>query len=249
MTLTWNNSTSWATSAADETAAPAPSNSSPTGETSEDSVMRKGLTDFGKQVVHRMNALGMIIDVSHIGEQTFKDALSITTKPVIASHSNAYTLCPHRRNLKDYQIKEIAKNGGVIHLNFYVGFIDSTYDRKVSSFNILHKPEIDSLVNAGAQPDYARMMILEKHSSEIADARPPLSMLIDHLDYIVKLVGVDYVGMGSDFDGISFAPKELNGVEDFPLITKALLERGYDKKDIRKILGENFIRVFKANLF
>ena len=246
MTLTWNNSTSWATSAADETA---PSKSPPTGETSEDTIMRKGLTDFGKQVVRRMNELGMIIDVSHIGEQTFKDALSITTKPVIASHSNAYALCPHRRNLKDYQIHEIAKNGGVINLNFYVGFIDSTYDRKVSSFNILHKPEIDSLINTGSQPDYARMMIMEKYRNEIADARPPLSMLIDHLDYIVKLVGVDYVGMGCDFDGISFAPKELNGVEDFPLITKALLERGYDKKDIRKILGENFIRVFKANLF
>jgi membrane dipeptidase len=234
MTLTWNNSTSWATSAADETE-------------KGDSLFHKGLTDFGRQIVKRMNELGMIIDVSHIGEQTFKDALSITTKPVIASHSNVWNLCPHRRNLKDYQIEAIAKNGGVIHLNFYVGFIDSTYDRKVSAFSLRHKSEIDALINSGSQPDYARMMIIEKYSSEISDARPPLSMLLDHLDYIVKLVGVDHVGMGSDFDGISFAPRELNGVEDFPLITKALLERGYSKKDIRKILGENFIRVFKAN--
>ncbi len=234
MTLTWNNSTSWATSAADETE-------------KGDSLSHKGLTDFGKEVVRRMNELGMIIDVSHVGEQTFKDALSITTKPVIASHSNVWNLCPHRRNLKDYQIEAIAKNGGVIHLNFYVGFIDSTYDRKVSSFIRQHSFEIDSLVRGGTQPDYARMMIMEKYSSEITDARPPISVLLDHLDYIVKLAGVDHVGMGSDFDGISFAPRELNGVEDFPLITKALLERGYSRKDIRKILGENFIRVFNAN--
>ena len=243
LTLTWNNSTSWATSAAYETS-PKP----PTVEgASEDSNRKTGLTDFGKQIVRRMNELGMIIDVSHVGEQTFKDAISITTKPVIASHSNVWNLCPHRRNLKDYQIQAIAKSGGVIHLNFYVGFIDSTYDRKASAFNRQHRNEIDSLISGGAQPDYARMMIMEKYSSEISDARPPLSMLMDHLDYIVKLVGVDHVGMGSDFDGISFAPRELNGVEDFPLITKALLERGYNKKEIRKILGRNFIRVFSAN--
>lgn len=246
MTLTWNNSTSWASSAADETA---PSKSPPPtgGETFADSARKMGLTDFGKQIIRRMNELGMIIDVSHVGEQTFKDALDITTKPVIASHSNVWNLCPHRRNLKDYQLLAIAKNGGVIHLNFYVGFIDSTYERKAATFRKQHKIEIDSLINLGAQPDYAGMMIMEKYKSEITDARPPLSMLMDHLDYIVKLVGVNHVGMGSDFDGISFAPRELNGVEDFPLITKALLERGYGKKDIRKILGGNFIRVFQAN--
>lgn len=251
MTLTWNNSTSWATSAADETAPASPIpiaiGTPPMEGASEDSTRKMGLTDFGRDIVKRMNELGMIIDVSHVGEQTFRDAMSITSKPVIASHSNVWNLCPHRRNLKDYQIEAIAKNDGVIHLNFYVGFIDSTYDRKASAFNIKYKAEIDSLINNGTQPDYARMMIMEKYSSEIADARPPLSMLMDHLDYIVKLVGVNHVGMGSDFDGISFAPRELNGVEDFPLITKALLERGYSKKDIRKILGGNFIRVFKAN--
>lgn len=234
MTLTWNNSTSWATSAADETE-------------KGDSLAHKGLTDFGKQVVRRMNELGMIIDVSHIGEQTFKDALSITSKPVIASHSNAYALCPHRRNLKDYQIKEIAKNGGVIHLNFYAAFVDSTYDKKITAFVRKHKAEIDSLIKENVQPDYARIIVSEKYASEISANLPPLSLLLDHLDYIVKLVGVDHVGMGSDFDGISAAPRELTGVEDFPLITKALLERGYKKKDIRKILGGNFIRVFHAN--
>jgi membrane dipeptidase len=245
MTLTWNNSTPWATSAADETA---PSKSPPPdgGETLADSLKRKGLTDFGKQVVKRMNELGMIIDVSHVGEQTFWDAIHITTKPVIASHSCAWSLCPHRRNLKDDQIKAIGKNGGVIHLNFYAGFIDSTYEKKILAFLKQHKAEVDSLIRLKTQPDYAQMMVAELHKDEVSAFRPSLSVLLDHLDYIVKLIGVDHVGMGSDFDGIEAPPKELNGVEDYPLITKALLERGYSKKDIKKILGANFLRVFKS---
>jgi len=234
MTLTWNNSTSWATSAADET-------------TKGDSLPHKGLTDFGKKIVERMNELGMIVDVSHVGEQTFWDVIKTTTKPIIASHSCVWNLCPHRRNLKDDQIKAIAKNGGVIHLNFYPGFIDSNYAKKAADFVKRHQAEIDSLINEKVQPNYAQMMITEKYVSEGESYRPSISMLLDHLDYIVKMVGVDYVGLGSDFDGIEVPPKELNGVQDFPLITKALLERGYNKKEIRKILGENFIRVFKAN--
>jgi len=234
MTLTWNNSTSWATSALDET-------------TKGDSLPYKGLTDLGKKIIERMNALGMIIDVSHNGEQTFWDAIKLTKKPVIASHSSVWHFCHHRRNLKDDQIKAIAKNGGVIHLNFYAGFLDSTYERKAIAFAALHKPEIDSLISKGTQPNYAEMIVMEKYKNEVESFRPPLSLLIDHLDYVVKLVGVDYVGLGSDFDGIEAGPRELNGVQDFPLITKALLERGYNKKDIRKILGGNFLRVFRAN--
>ena len=234
MTLTWNNSTSWATSAADETM-------------KGDSLPHKGLTDFGKKIVNRMNELGMIIDLSHVGEQTFRDAIKTTTKPVIASHSCVWNLCPHRRNLKDEQIKAIAKNGGVIHLNFYAGFIDSAYERKSIAFIARHKEEVDSLLSKNIQPDYAKIMVGEMHPEEVDGFRPALSQLLDHLDYIVKLVGVDYAGLGSDFDGIEAGPKELNGVQDFPLITKALLERGYSKKDIKKILGENFLRVFSAN--
>jgi len=234
MTLTWNNSTSWATSAADET-------------TKGDSLAHKGLTDLGKKIVLRMNELGMLIDVSHNGEQTFWDVIKLTKKPIIASHSCVWKFCHHRRNLKDDQIKAIAKNGGVIHLNFYAGFLDSTYEKKAAQLLAKHKPEIDSLIAHGAQPDYAGIMTMEKYKEETNAIRPPLSLLIDHLDYIVKLVGIDFVGLGSDFDGIEAGPKELNGVQDFPLITKALLDRGYNKKDIRKILGENFLRVFKAN--
>ncbi len=234
MTLTWNNSTTWATSAADET-------------TKGDSLTHKGLTDLGKKIVVRMNELGMLIDISHNGEQTFWDVLKLTKKPIIASHSCVWTFCHHRRNLKDDQIKAIARNGGVIHLNFYAGFLDSTYEKKAAQLLAKHKPEIDSLVAHGTQPDYAGIMTMEKYKAETNAIRPPLSLLLDHLDYIVKLVGVDFVGLGSDFDGIEAGPRELNGVQDFPLITKALLERGYSKKDVRKILGENFLRVFKAN--
>ena len=234
MTLTWNNSTSWATSAADET-------------TKGDSLAHKGLTDLGKKIVQRMNELGMLIDISHNGEQTFWDVIKLTKKPIIASHSCVWSFCHHRRNLKDDQIKAIAKNGGVIHLNFYAGFLDSTYEKKAAQLLAKHKPEIDSLVAHGTQPDYAGIMTMEKYKEETNAIRPPLSLLLDHLDYIVKLVGIDFVGLGSDFDGIEAGPKELNGVQDFPLITKALLDRGYSKKDIRKILGENFLRVFKAN--
>jgi membrane dipeptidase len=234
MTLTWNNSTSWATSAADET-------------TKGDSLTHKGLTDLGKKIVQRMNDLGMLIDISHNGEQTFWDVIKLTKKPIIASHSCVWTFCHHRRNLKDDQIKAIAKNGGVIHINFYAGFLDSTYEKKAAQLIAKHKPEIDSLVAQGTQPDYAGIMTMEKHKEETNAIRPPLSLLLDHIDYIVKLVGIDFVGLGSDFDGIEAGPRELNGVQDFPLITKALLERGYSRKDVRKILGENFLRVFKAN--
>jgi membrane dipeptidase len=244
LTLTWNNSTSWASSAADETA---PSKSPPAGETSGDAAIRKGLTEFGKSVIRRMNELGVMIDVSHVGEKTFWDAMAITTKPVIASHSCVWNLCPHRRNLKDDQIIAIAKNGGVIFLNFYAGFIDSTYEKKSLQFMSRHQAEVDTLIKNGTQPDYAQIMVMEKYPDEVKSIRPSLSVLLDHLDYIVKLAGINHVGMGSDFDGIEAPPKELNGVEDFPLITKALLERGYSKKEIKKILGGNLLRVLKAN--
>ena len=243
MTLTWNNSPGWATSAAYETS----TRYNPDYGVFDDTIKKKGLTEFGKQVVKRMNELGMIVDVSHVGEQAFWETISLTTKPIIASHSNAWSLCPHRRNLKDDQIKAIGKNGGVIHLNFFAGFIDSSYEKKSDAFEARHKTEIDSLIAKGTQPNYAKFIIAEKYPDEINATRPPLSMLMDHLDYIVKLIGTDHVGLGSDFDGIEAGPRELNGVQDFPLITKALVERGYSKKDIEKILGGNFLRVFKAN--
>jgi membrane dipeptidase len=234
LTLTWNNSTSWATSGADET-------------TKKDSLPFKGLTSFGKQVVRRMNELGMMVDVSHVGEQTFWDVINTTTKPVIASHSCAYSLCPVSRNLKDDQIKAIGKNGGVIHMNFYSGFLDSTFQKRMNQFITAHRGERDSLRSLKWVNYEVEEYMLAKYPEEAGNLRPPLSLLIDHIDHIVRLVGADHVGIGSDFDGISSAPRELKDVTYLPLITKALKQRGYSKADIKKILGENFIRVFEAN--
>jgi membrane dipeptidase len=234
MTLTWNNSTDWASSAWDESTRP-------------DSLKVKGLSAFGKEVVLKMNAIGMMVDLSHVGEQTFKDVMSISNKPALVSHSCVYNLCPHPRNLKDDQIEAIGKNGGVIQLNFFSGFIDSTYERKTKVFAAAHKSEIDSMLKINPEPYLVYEYLFERYPNQVAGIRPPLSMLMDHLDYIVKKIGVDHVGLGSDFDGINSTPQQLDDVTDFPMITKMLLERGYSKKNIRKILGGNLLRVFAAN--
>ena len=233
MTLTWNNSPSWASSHADE------KNPKYTGP--------RGLTEFGKQIVHRMNQLGIIVDVSHVGETTFWDAIKTTTKPVIASHSNAYSICPVSRNLKDEQIIAIGKNGGVICLNFFSGFVDSNFSKKDAAFRKAHVAEIDSLLATGIQREYAFTMVSEKYPAESENIKPDLELLMKHFDHIVKLIGVDHVGLGSDFDGINSAPKELKTVLDYPAFTKALIARGYSNKDIRKVLGGNFLRVYRMN--
>ena len=242
LTLTHNIAPSWATSAAEETASPNPS-----GGEALKPLKKKGLNDFGKQVVQRMNQLGMMIDVSHAGDQTFWDVIAITTKPIIASHSSVYSLVPHRRNLKDEQIKAVAKNAGVIQINFHPGFIDSSFGKKETTFLKMHGAENDSLIKSGMGDFYAMDYLFSKYAAEANNIRPSLSMLIDHIDYIAKLVGVDYVGLGSDFDGINLTPAQLDDVTTYPLITKALVERGYSKKDITKILGGNLLRVLKAN--
>ncbi|HEV8080598.1 MAG TPA: dipeptidase [Chitinophagaceae bacterium] len=234
LTLTWNNSTPWATSALTET---------------KDSILHqpKGLNDFGRTIVKRMNELGMLLDLSHVGEQTFWDAINTSTKPILVSHSCVNSLCPAFRNLKDEQIKAVGKNGGVIHLNFYSGFLDSTYDRKDAAFNKKHKAERDSLLKANPEPYFANEFLYAKYKDEVQAMKAPFHLLFDHLSYIIKLIGVDHVGLGSDYDGINSTPQHLNTVVDYPLITKELLARGYNKKDIRKILGGNFLRLLKAN--
>jgi membrane dipeptidase len=234
MTLTWNNSTSCASSAMDET------------KMKNDPTAKLGLNDFGKQVVKRMNQLGMMVDLSHVGEKTFWDAIQTTTKPVLVSHSNAYALCPVFRNLKDEQIDAVGKNGGVIQLNFYSAFIDSSFKNRENIFLQNKQAEIKELIANGMQKEYAQAMVVEKYKSESLAIQPPMSMLLDHLDYIVNRIGVDHVGMGSDFDGISASPRELTDVTSYPLITKALLEKGYTKKEVTKILGGNLLRVMKA---
>jgi membrane dipeptidase len=234
MTLTWNNSIPWASSALDETTRP-------------DALPQKGLTTFGKQVIAKMNELGMLVDLSHVGVQTFWDAIQASTKPILVSHSCVYAICNHRRNLNDEQIKAVGKNGGVIHLNFYSGFLDSNYESRTARFNEAHRQERDSLLKLNPEPYFADKYLFEKYPAEVVAMRPPLSLLIDHIDYIVQMIGIDHVGLGSDFDGVNSLPQQLDDVTAMPLITKALLERGYSKKDVRKILGENFLRLLKAN--
>ncbi|MDP6400540.1 MAG: dipeptidase [Candidatus Marinimicrobia bacterium] len=233
LSLTWNNSTNWATSAKDETE-------------KGDSLMLAGLTNFGQQVIRRCNDLGVMIDISHAGEQTFWDVLEITTKPIIASHSSVYTLCPHFRNLKDEQLLALEKNNGVVFVNFYPAYIDSTFSGKGKKIRQEFQPQLDSLASL-YEPEsnelwYAENALLEPSLSSVA---PNLDDVIDHIDYIADLIGVDHVGLGADWDGVEVLPVGIENIAKLPSLTKKLIERGYSQRDIRKILGGNFKRVFK----
>ena len=234
MTLTWNNSTNWASSAMDETLHP-------------DSLKQKGLTDFGKQVVGRMNELGVIVDLSHTGERTFYDALSVTTKPVLLSHSSVWSICPVFRNVKDDQIRAVAKNGGVICINFYAGFISKEYDQQQAQLLSRRKTIQDSLWTVTQDSVKWRGQWRGYYDSVMRNVQPTLSQLVDHIDYIVKLVGDDYVGIGSDYDGVSALPVGMDDVTTYPKLTQELLRRGYSTRSVRKILGSNVLRVMKAN--
>ena len=233
LSLTWNNSTNWATSAKDETE-------------KGDSLMFAGLTNFGQQVVRRCNDLGVMIDISHAGEQTFWDVLEISTKPIIASHSSVYTLCPHFRNLKDEQLLALEKNNGVVFVNFYPAYIDSTFSKKGKKIRQDFQPQLDSLAGI-FEPEsnelwYAENALLEP---SLSAAAPDLDDVIDHIDYIADLIGVDHVGLGADWDGVEVLPVGIENIAKLPSLTKKLIERGYSQRDIRKILGGNFKRVFK----
>jgi len=233
MTLTWNNSTSWAASAYDETVHP-------------ELLQHKGLTAFGKSIVKRMNELGMLVDVSHVGEATFWDVMKVTKKPIMASHSSVWKLCPHRRNLKDDQLQAIAKTGGVVFINFLPNFIDSTFSEKERRLRETHKERIDSLRPTHKWEDFKfHSAVAGMLKDEYMRIRPPLQVLINHFDYAIKLIGADHVGLGSDFDGIHTTPLELDDVTFLPNITRELLNRGYSEPDIRKVLGENFLRMIR----
>ena len=233
LTLTWNNSTPWSSSAAEET----------TGKVKAENA---GLSDFGKQVVSKMNELGVMVDLSHVGVKTFFDAIAISKKPVLVSHSCVYALNPVPRNLNDEQIKAVGKNGGLISLNFYAGFLDSTYNAKQKVFFAKYSDELKSL-SAKYGRSNAIDTLISKHPADAEATKPSIEVLIDHVDYIVKMIGVDHVGFGADFDGAEAFPIGINSVADYPKITAALVKRGYKPEEITKILGGNFIRVLKAN--
>ena len=230
--ITWNNSTDWATSAKDET--------------SGKLLPFQGLTEFGKNVIKKCDELGVIVDVSHCGEKTFYDILETTAHPIIASHSSVYNICPHFRNLNDAQLLAIKENGGVVFVNFYPAYIDSTFEKRANQVRKKHQPALDSLkVLYNEESDdywYKSQDIINKDLSAVA---PSLDQLIDHIDYIVNLIGPDHVGLGSDFDGVPVLPRGIEDCSKTPAITKRLFERGYTKENIRKILGENFKRIFR----
>ncbi|GAC1385169.1 MAG: hypothetical protein NVSMB45_13640 [Ginsengibacter sp.] len=234
MTLTWNNSTPWATSARDEV-------------TKKDSLKFLGLTDQGKKIIKWMNDHHVMVDISHVGERTFYDVIATSAKPVIASHSCSYSLNPNRRNLKDDQLKALSKNGGVVFLNFFSGFIDSTYSAKEKIFIEAHKDELKKLSDEMGDRDLALIRLFHIHQQESDQFRPPLSLLIKHIDYMVKLIGVDHVGIGSDFDGAPSFPAQLDDVSSYPVLIDELKKLHYSNTDIKKICSGNFIRVLKAN--
>ena len=229
--LTWNNSNIIASSAKDET----------------EKGKKGGLTEFGRQAIQRMNEIGMMIDVSHLGEASFWDVAELSSQPILASHSNSYTINPHFRNLTDEQIKAIAKSGGVVQVNFYDEFLDKNAKRnRTQNAYQLYRAELDAL-NEKYGDD------LEKYNTERDNflkeknltAGTTIDKVIEHIDYIKRLVGADYVGLGSDFDGGITTPAELYDASCYPMITKKLVELGYTDDEIKKILGLNMLRVFK----
>jgi Zn-dependent dipeptidase, microsomal dipeptidase homolog len=227
MTLTHTNTNDWADSS---------------GDVSDPNVKHhNGLTDFGREVVREMNRIGMMIDISHVADKTFYDAVEASRAPIIASHSSARALANHPRNMDDDMLRAIGKNGGVVMVNFYDGFLDQ---RKVD-FNKRANARQEELKKQF--PDDAKRVEeeLKKWSETNAPAKTPLSVLIEHIDHIAKVAGIDHVGIGSDFDGVPFTgvPEGMEDISRLPNITIELMKRGYSDADIKKVLGENFLRV------
>jgi len=242
MTLTWSNSNDWADSSGDA--------DDPKVHHTED-----GLTDFGKDVVYEMNRLGMMVDISHVSDKTFYRAVITSRAPVIASHSSARAISNAPRNMTDDMLRAVARSGGpnskggVVMVNYYSAFISQAY----RDASIAQEPEVKKateelkaeFAKEGKQVTYGD---LEKLQRQYADKipRPPLSALIDHIDHIAKIAGVDHVGLGSDFDGVSGQlPEGIDSAADLPKITQALMDRGYSAADCEKILGGNLLRVFR----
>jgi membrane dipeptidase len=225
MTLTWNNTNDWADARGDN--------------------KHNGLTDFGKEVVREMNRLGMLVDISHVSDKTMSDALDVSKAPVIASHSSSRALSNVLRNIPDDLLKRIAQNGGVVQINFYSLFVDQkTVTPQADERGQRLKSQQEALSIKYA--DDPERLAEESDKLEAQYPLPPLpiSKLIDHIDHIVKVAGIDHVGLGPDFDGANDFPEGARDVSMLPNITYELLKRGYSEPDIRKILGENFLRVF-----
>jgi membrane dipeptidase len=235
MTLSWSNTNEWADSS---------------GDINDQTVQHhNGLTDFGKEVVGEMNRLGMMVDISHVADKTFWDTIATTKAPVIASHSSARALVNAPRNMTDDMLRAVAKNGGVVQVNFFSGFDDENFRKALEAQRADLKAATQKFIEQRkAEGKTVTYIELDKLERELVAKipRPPLKSLIDHIDHIAKVAGADHVGLGSDFDGVSGAtPQGIDSAADLPKITQALLDRGYSADDIKKILGGNLMRVFR----
>jgi len=218
-------------------------------DSSTDKPAHNGLTDYGKEIVREMNRQGMLVDISHVSDKTFYDALAVSRAPMIASHSSCRALCDHPRNMTDDMIKALAAKGGVIQINYEKSFLDQAYkdarDKQsggvVAVFDQMKK-------ECGKDQNCLEQRMTEQEKQATAEGKLPhvsWTRIIDHIDHAVKLVGADHVGLGSDFDGASM-PDGMDDVTHLPQITDALLKKNYSEADIRKILGENTLRVLAA---
>ena len=209
-----------------------------------------GLTEFGRQVVAEMNRIGMIVDISHVSDQTFYDVMKITKHPVIASHSCARELCNHKRNMTDDMLRTVADNGGVVCINFYPLFLDNGFARQKDSvdsalrskYQAIDQEFKDDPVKASLERDRIQRIFLSETDSVSYER------IVDHIEYVIKIAGEDHVGLGSDFDGIPATPTGMKTVADLPNLTRGLRLRGHSDDIIRKILGGNVMRVCREVL-
>jgi membrane dipeptidase len=212
-------------------------------DSSTDTPVHNGLTPFGKEVVREMNRLGMIVDVSHVSDKTFYDAIEVSTKPVIVSHSSSRAISEIPRNVTDDMLRALAKNGGVIGVNFGEGFISQ---KDVAALHAAISGDL------GAPPDMVGKVLDDfadkGYRADLAAMKTGLATIpdvADHIDHIVKIAGIDHVGIGSDFDGITMPPQGLEDISKMPALVAVLLKRGYSEPDIKKILGGNYLRVIR----
>jgi membrane dipeptidase len=198
--------------------------------------------------VREMNRLGIMVDVSHVSDQTFADIVETSTKPVIASHSNARAIVNHPRNLTDEQIRALARTGGVVCVVFYPAFVEPGWDDAKARIDAEIAPLVrEAGERATGRGSFRRIARDRVREREFKKRLPPVKVarIVDHIDHIVRLVGVAHVGVGSDFDGIQAVPADLSSVAEFPNLTAELLRRGYTEDDVSKILGGNILRVME----
>jgi membrane dipeptidase len=214
-----------------------------------DRAVHNGLSRFGREVVAEMNRLGMMLDISHVSDKTFYDAVEVSRAPVIASHSSVRALCDIPRNMNDDMLRALAKNGGVIFINFSVAYLDSKANQAFVGYRDQRDRDIADLMiqQAGNPKKFELKRAIQQRYRRML---PPVDykMVLRHIDHVAKLVGPDHVGLGSDFDGISgMVPQGLEDVSKFPVLVRGLIESGYTDADIRKIMGDNLLRVMKRN--